>query len=185
METVTPQPTPSSLSHGGVPLCSSVDNRTGRCSPQECFVAGQTGPLNCSLSAYLGSHLSIVGCLWSWWRTQPLPKLHPNIRPYCRARKYLRSAAQWVNVPKDVLEDLIVASRAAIVATPSAFQTVNGCYALPRILVQEMIEVVDSSIEGIPYVPTDGANSQARGLGSMVAFWERMRNKNNALPPLI
>ena len=61
----------------------------------------------------------------------------------------LRSATQWVHVPKDVLEDLIVASRTAIVATPSAFPTVNGCYALPRILVQEMIEVVDSCIEGI------------------------------------
>ena len=53
---------------------------------------------------------------------------------------------------KDVLEDLVVASRAAIVATASAFPIVNGCYSLPRLLVQEMIEVVDSCIEGIrPY----------------------------------
>ena len=92
-----------------------MDSRTGRCSPQDWLVAGS---LNCSLSAYLGSHGSIARCFWSWWRTQPIPKLHPNIRPYCRARKVFASAAQWVHVPKDVLEDLIVASRAAIVATP-------------------------------------------------------------------
>ena len=43
-------------------------------------------------------------------------------------------------------------------------------------MVQNMIEVIDACIEGIPFVPTDEANLQARGLGSMVAFWERMRN---------
>ena len=37
-------------------------------------------------------------------------------------------------------------------------------------------EVVDACVEGIPFVPMDDANMQARGLGSMVAFWERMRN---------
>jgi len=42
--------------------------------------------------------------------------------------------------------------------------------------VQEMLEVIDRCIEGIPYVPLDEANAQARGLGNMVAFWERMRN---------
>ena len=47
---------------------------------------------------------------------------------------------------------------------------------MPRVMVQEMIEVIDACIEGIPYVPTDEANLQARGLGSMVALWERTRN---------
>ena len=39
-----------------------------------------------------------------------------------------------------------------------------------------MLEVIDRCIEGIPYVPLDDANAQVRGLGNMVAFWERMRN---------
>ena len=39
-----------------------------------------------------------------------------------------------------------------------------------------MLEVVETCIEGIPFVPNDEANSQARGLGNMVAFWERMRS---------
>ena len=36
-----------------------------------------------------------------------------------------------------------------------------------------MLEVIDRCIEG---VPLDGANTQVRGLGNMVAFWKRMRN---------
>ena len=36
--------------------------------------------------------------------------------------------------------------------------------------------MLDRCIEGIPYVLMDEANAQARGLGCMVAFWERMRN---------
>ena len=31
-------------------------------------------------------------------------------------------------------------------------------------------------IVGIPYLPSDPVDTQARGIGNMVAFWERMRN---------
>ena len=125
---------------------------------------------------YLGSHLTIASCFWSWWRTQPAPKVHPDIRPYVRARKYLRTNAQSVNVPKDIVEDLILASRKAIIQDAHSFFFSNGCYALPTLLIHQMLEVIETCIEGIPFVPNDEANSQARGLGNMVAFWERMRN---------
>ena len=62
---VSPQPTLPFLHQGCLPPCSNADNRTGRCSPHGWLGAGQNGPLNCSLSAYLGSHLSIVACFWS------------------------------------------------------------------------------------------------------------------------
>ena len=107
---------------------------------------------------------------------QPVPRLNPHIKPYCRARKYLRSDAQWINVPSEVATDLVRESRSAVIANLDLYQQVNGCYALPRMRVQEMLEVIDRCIEGIPYVPLDEANAQARGLGNMVAFWERMRN---------
>ena len=148
---------------------------TGRCSPYDNEALLFTQRPGLSASAYFGSYLSIVGCFWSWWRTQLPPQLH-NIRPYCRARKYLSSGAQWVNVPKEVVEDLIVASRSAVISSTDSLQLVNGCYAMPRALVQNLIEVIDACVEGIPFVPVDEANLQARGLGSMVAFWERMRN---------
>ena len=92
------------------PLTGLVSDVTGRCSPYDNEASLLTQCPELSASAYLGSYLSIVGCFWSWWRIQLPPQLHPNIRPYCRARKYLSSGAQWVNVAKDVVEDLIVAS---------------------------------------------------------------------------
>ena len=149
---------------------------TGRCSPQDSVGERAFTCPGYSCSAYLGSHLSIAGCFWAWWRSQPPPQLHPNIRPYCRARKYLSSGAQWVNVPKDVVEDLVVASKHSVLSSTETLQTVNGCFSMPRTLVQSMVEVIDACVEGIPYVPLDEANMQARGLGSMVAFWERMRH---------
>ena len=88
----------------------------------------------------------------------------------------MRLDAQWINVPNEVATDLVREFRAAVIANLDLYQQVNGCYSLPRMRVQEMLEVIDRSIEGIPYVPMDEANVQARGLGSMVAFWERMRN---------
>ena len=76
---------------------------------------------------------------------------------------------QWINVPNEVAADLVKESRSAVIANLDVYQQVNGCYALPRMRVQEMLEVIDRCIEGIPYVPLDEANAQARG-------WERMRN---------
>ena len=137
---------------------------TGRCSPQDSVEESAPGCPGYSFPAYLGSHLSIVGCFWAWWRSQPPPHLHPNIRPYCRARKYLSSGAQWVNVPKDVVEDLVVASKHSVLSSTETLQTVNGCFSMPRTLVQSLVEVIDACVEGIPYVPLDEANMQARGL---------------------
>ena len=80
------------------------------------------------------------------------------------------------NVPKDVVEDLVVASKHSVLSSTETLQTINGCFSMPRTLVQSLVEVIDACVEGIPYVPLDEANMQARGLGSMVAFWERMRH---------
>ena len=72
-----------------------------------------------------------------------------------------------VNVPKDIVDDLILASRKAIVQDTHGFFYSNGCYALPTFLIHQMLEVIETCIEGIPFVPNDEANSQARGLGNM------------------
>ena len=47
---------------------------------------------------------------------QPVPRQNPHIKPYCRARKYLRSDAQWINVPNEVASDLVRESRSAVIA---------------------------------------------------------------------
>ena len=74
------------------------------------------------------------------------------------------------------MEDLIVASRYAVLSSTDALRTINGCFAMPRALARSLIEVIDACVKGIPFVPLDEANMQARGLGSMVAFWERVRH---------
>ena len=155
----------------------NVDSMFAGClSPSECQKCGLiNGGVN-YFPACRNSYLTIASCFWSWWRMQPVPRQNPHIKPYCRARKYLRSDAQWINVPNEVATDLVKESRSAVIAKLDVYQQVNGCYALPRMRVQEMLEVIDRCIEGIPYVPLDEANAQARGLGNMVAFWERMRN---------
>ena len=145
-------------------------------SPSECRQCGLSDLGINYHPACRTSYLTIASCFWSWWRMQPVPRCNPHIKPYCRARKYLRSDAQWINVPAEVAADLVRESKAAVIANLEIYQHVNGCYALPRMRVQEMLEVIDRCIEGIPYVPMDDANAQARGLGNMVAFWERMRN---------
>ena len=130
------------------PLDHDVDSAVlvGRCSPQDSVEECAPGCPGYSFPAYLGSHLSIVGCFWAWWRSQPPPHLHPNIRPYCRARKYLSSGAQWVNVPKDVVEDLVVASKHSVLSSTETLQTVNGCFSMPRTLVQSLVEVIDACV---------------------------------------
>ena len=78
------------------------------------------------------SKLPIASCFWTWWRSQPPPKYHPDIRPYCRACKYLSASNQWVDVPKEIVEDLIFASRKAILARCDTLMVVNGCFTIPR-----------------------------------------------------
>ena len=127
-------------------------------------------------SSYLCAHLRISSCFWTWWRSQPPPKYHNDIRPYCRARKYLQSQAQWVNVPIEIVEDLILASKGAVISDTSSLTLTGGSVAISALHIHQMLEIIDTCYTGIPYVKTDEANEQARGLGNMVAFWERMRN---------
>ena len=93
-----------------------------------------------------------------------------------KARKFLYLAAQWVNAPKEVVEDFILQSQGAVLSNLDGLIISNGPVAIPRALIQEMFEVIDDCVTGIPFVPSDSIDAQVRGLGSMVAFWERMRN---------
>ena len=47
---------------------------------------------------------------------------------------------------------------------------------LPRMKLHDMLEVIDTLSSDTAYLPIDEANAQARELGNMVAFWERLRN---------
>ena len=121
-------------------------------------------------------HLSISACFWSWWRSLP-PEANPaHNRPFLKARKFVHLPAQWVNVPRHVIEDLIYQSQGAVLSSLDGLIISNGSVSLPRASIQAMFEVIDDCLTGTPYLPSDSTDSQVRGLGSMVAFWERMRN---------
>ena len=112
---------------------------------------------------------------WSWWRSLPATTTPPCVRPYVKARKYLHLAAQWVNISKEIVADLILQSQGAVLTNLDGLIISNGSVAIPRPYIQEMFEVIDDCITCIPFVPSDSVDAQVRGLGSMVAFWERMR----------
>ena len=63
-----------------------------------------------------------------------------------------------------------------MISTLESFPVVNGAISVPRSSIQDMFTVIDDYIAGIPYLPCDPVDTQARGFGNMVAFWERMRN---------
>ena len=134
---------------------------------------------NCSTlssSRVCNAHLTLSSCYWSWWRSLPAAAAPSAVRPYVKARKFLHSTAQWVNVARAIVEDLIAQSQGAILSNLDGLIISNGSVAIPRSSIQAMFEVIDECLTGIPFVPTDSSDSQVRGLGSMVAFWERMRN---------
>ena len=75
-----------------------------------------------------------------------------------------------------MIEDLIHQSQGAVLSSLDGLIISNGSVFLPRASIQVMFEVIDDYLTGTPYLPSDSTDSQVRGLGSMVAFWERMRN---------
>ena len=136
-------------------------------------------PWNCaSNSAMLpnlaNAYLSIASCFWSWWRSMPCEQSLSTKFPYLKARKYLHVTDQWVNVAPDVLQDLILHSKSAVISTLDSFPVVNGAVSVPRSTIQDMFTVIDDYIAGIPHLASDPVDTQA--FGNMVAFWERMRN---------
>ena len=88
-----------------------------------------------------------------------LPVYLADWRALCRGP--YPSSSEQKKKPKDVVEDLILASRSAILTSTESLKQVNGCFAMPRVLVQSLIEVIDACVEGIPFVPTDEANMHA------------------------
>ena len=131
---------------------------------------------NSCQSLLSNAYLSIAATFWSWWRTQPGKSNPTTSFPYLKARKFLHSADSWINLPVEVVQDLILHSKGAVIQSVESLALVNGSIAMSRLHIQEMFAVIDEYVGGIPYLPCDPVDSQARGIGNMVAFWERMRS---------
>ena len=125
------------------------------------------------VSGLVNSHLSISAC---FWKTQPNPRQNETVAPAWLARKYLGGQSQYVNVPKEVVHDLINRSKGVVLADTGELTACGNAFVLPRLKLYDMLEVIDTLHTGSGYLPVDEANAQARGIGNMVAFWERMRS---------
>ena len=129
----------------------------------ECLRSAEGGR---RVSGIVNSHLS----------TQPNPRQNETVAPAYLARKYLGSQSQYVNVPKEVVQDLIHRSKGVVLSDTGELTACGNAFVLPRLKLHDMLEVIDTLHTGGGYLPVDDANAQARGIGNMVAFWERMRS---------
>ena len=129
-----------------------------------------------TLCSYTSQHFSFSSCFWAWWRTQDVPKANPAVAPHLLARKYLKGTHQWVNLPVWIVEELIKVARGAVLSGVEHLPTVQGACSIPKLTLQDFFDVIDTLKENSSYVPNDEVSSQARGLGTMLSFWERMRN---------
>ena len=153
--------------HGEIDTCGCESHSSQR----QDIDAFDTDIESSTRRAQIGNlHLSISACFWSWWRSLP-PEANPaHNKPFLKARKFVHLPAQWVNVPKYIVEDLISQSQGAILSNLDGLIISNGSVSLPRASIQAMFEVIDDYLTGTPYVPSDSTDSQVRGLGTMVAF---------------
>ena len=72
---------------------------TGRCSPHDIVETSAPGCPGSSFPAYLGSHLSIVGCFWAWWRSPDLPWSPPRTTSLGLRPRSPNSGAAWDTLP--------------------------------------------------------------------------------------
>ena len=128
------------------------------------------------LEVFTSQHLSLSANFWTWWRTQEVPKANPAVAPHLLARKYLKGAHEWVNIPRGIVEELVKHSRGAVIQSVEHLPVVQGVCSIPKVVLQDCFDVIDTLQESTSFVPNDEVSNQAKGLGSMLSFWERMRN---------
>ena len=86
------------------------------------------------LPTLTNAYLSIASCFWTWWRSMPSEQSLSTKFPYLKARKYLHITDQWVNVAPDVLQDLILHSKGAVISTIGFASGCQWSYFCPTIL---------------------------------------------------
>ena len=137
---------------------------------------GMRDGMQSNLPCFTSQHLPLSACFWALWRTQDVPKANAAVAPHLLARKYLKGTQPWVNIPVWIVEDLIKQTRGAVIQTVEHLPVVQGACSIPRVVLQDCFDVIDTLQENVSYVPNDEVSMQAKGLGNMLSFWERMRN---------
>ena len=114
----------------------------------ECLESAEGGR---RVSGIVNSHMSISACFWAWWKTQPNPTQNETVAPAYLAHKYLGGQSQYVNVPKEVMQDLIHRSKGVVLSDTGELTACGNAFVLPRLKLHDMLEVIDTPYRrGIP-----------------------------------
>ena len=167
----------------GIDLAGQAEKRERQVTVEDGLnrssLPSRNGPIRSDpreLEAFTSQHLSLSANFWTWWRTQEVPKANPAVAPHLLARKYLKGAHEWVNIPRGIVEELVKHSRGAVIQSVEHLPVVQGACSISKVVLQDCFDVIDTLQESVSFVPNDEVSNQAKGLGSMLSFWERMRN---------
>ena len=114
------------------------------------------------LASFTSQHLPLSASFWAWWRTQEVPKANPAVAPHLLARKYLKGTHQWVFLAGS-LKSSLKHSRGAVIQSVEHLPVVQGACSIPKVVLQDCFDVVDTLQENVSYVPNDEVSSQAKG----------------------
>ena len=116
-----------------------------------------------------------VATIWSWWRMQPIPSCHHRIEKHNLLRKYLHVQAEQLCVPRDHL--LALQKKTHHVYDPQVLDRGNPAkLEVRRDTLVMMFTFPDQVHMSRQYGSVEELNQKARGLGSSIGFWNRLRS---------
>ena len=118
--------------------------------------------------------VDFVATLWSWWRQQPIPSNHPRIPDYELLRKFLKIRAEVLHVPSTHFYALQDATH-HIFATNVISEIYPGKVTIRSDLLKQIFDFLDQITASRQYPDVEQVNQQARGIGSNITFWNRLR----------
>ena len=119
--------------------------------------------------------LEFVATLWSWWRQQPIPSSHPRIPAYELLRKYLKIRAEVLHIPAEQYRALQSVTY-HLFAAPSAEAVQRDKVSIRSDVLRQMFDFHDQISASKGYANLEQINVQARGIGSNINFWNRLRS---------
>ena len=118
--------------------------------------------------------VDFVATVWSWWRQQPIPSNHPRIPGYELLRKFLKIRAEVLHIPSTHFYALQDATH-HIFATNIIREIYPGKVTIRSDLLKQIFDFLDQITASRRYPDIEQVNQQARGIGSNITFWNRLR----------
>ena len=118
--------------------------------------------------------VDFVATLWSWWRHQPIPSTHPRVPDHELLRKFLRIRAEILHIPIKQYQALQAVTYQVFASHPAP-EIQAGKISVRSDILKQMFDFYDQISVSRHYPSLEQTNLQARGIGSNVSFWNRLR----------